>query len=210
MAKAKAATAVAETKSIRKVVRKHVTLTIKGTSPLIQHNWSEKAKIAMREKHQGRKTKKREVRDCQQEGEAASYRTDDGSYGIPLLALKSSIVSAAHRDLGIEKTLVRKALFIPSQDRSGVLKMECDEPTIQEDTVRVGAGSADLRYRPYFYSWSCEVTFEVDAELLTTEDILSLIDRAGFGVGIGEWRPEKGGEFGRFEVDTTKPVKEEE
>jgi len=34
----------------------------------------------------------------------------------------------------------------------------------------------------------------------------TLIDRAGLSVGIGEWRPEKGGEYGRFKIDDTVPV----
>lgn len=206
----KKAESAGEQKKIRRVARKFVRLTIKGTSPLIQHQWNEKAKKAMRDKHAGKKTKTREVRDPKEEGEAAAYRTDLGEYGIPLLALKSSILAAAHKDIGIEKTLVRKALFIPSKDSKGILPMRCEEPTIQEDMVRVGQGSADLRYRPYFYAWSCDVTFEIDSELLTVDDLLALVDRAGFGVGLCEWRPEKGGEFGRFEVDTANPIEIEE
>jgi hypothetical protein len=30
---------------------------------------------------------------------------------------------------------------------------------------------------------------------------LKLIDRAGFGCGINEWRPQTGGEYGRFRID---------
>jgi hypothetical protein len=184
------------------IKRRHITLTIKSKSPLIQHKWSDKAKDMMRDKHQGKKTRSREVRDTKSEGEEASYRTTDGRYGIPLLAVKSSMISAAHKDIGIEKTLVKKALFIPSVDGSAVIPfLEHSEPTIEEDCVRVGQGSADLRYRPYFNEWSARITFEVDAELLTTEDLVTLVNRAGFGVGICEWRPEKGGEYGRFYVD---------
>jgi hypothetical protein len=46
--------------------------------------------------------------------------------------------------------------------------------------------------------------------LLQRDDVLALVDRAGFGVGICEWRPEKGGEFGRFEIDQNVPVTFEE
>lgn len=194
--------------TLRPIKKRVITLTIRGTSPLIQHQWSEKAKEMMRLKHQGKKTKDRDVREPQKEGEQAAYRTTQGKFGIPLTALKSALIGAAHKDLGIEKTLVRKAVFIPCKDDGGILEMDCDEPIIKEDPVRVGQGSADLRYRPYYLRWAVLVTFEIDAELLTTEDLCNLVDRAGFGVGIGEWRPEKGGEYGRFEVDRTRSVGE--
>ena len=45
------------------------------------------------------------------------------------------------------------------------------------------------------------VRLEFDSQSLTKNTILNLIQRAGFGVGLGEMRPEKGGEYGRFEVD---------
>jgi hypothetical protein len=32
------------------------------------------------------------------------------------------------------------------------------------------------------------------------------VDGAGLGVGIGDWRPEKGGDFGTFRVDPTKDI----
>jgi len=155
----------------------------------------------MRRKHAGVKTKTRAVRDPEAEFEAASYRTEDGGYGIPVSAVKKALISAAHKDLGIEKTLVRKALFIICDDANGVIPIDTDEPVMREDCVRVGAGSTDLRYRPEFRQWSADIEVEFDSELLTPEAIVNLVERAGFGVGVGESRPEKGGEWGRFEVD---------
>jgi len=199
----------APTKLLRPIQRKYLTVRIAGTSPLIQHKWSEKATEQMRQKHSGDKTKNRDARDPQAEGEEASYRTVDGKYSIPILAVKSAIISAAHKDLGIEKTLVKKSVFVYGDaTTNGVLPMDCDKPTIQEDHVRVGQGSADLRYRPYFYKWALTFEVELDAELMKTDTFINLLDRAGFGVGIGEWRPEKGGEFGRFEVDSSFKIKE--
>ena len=173
---------------------------IEGTSPLIQHKWSEKALRQMREKQGGRKTKNREVRDPESEAVAATYFTNHGDYGLPVTALKKSIIGAAHKDIGIEKTLVRKAIFIICDDKNDCLPMQCDEPIVREDTVRVGAGSADLRYRPEFRKWAIDFEIEIDADLLQPSDVFNLIDRAGFGVGVGEWRPEKGGDNGRFRV----------
>jgi len=177
-----------------------IRITIEGTSPLIQHQWSEKAKTMMREKGQGKKTRERSARDPEAEARDATYFTADGKPGLPLLSLKSAIIMAAHKDIGIEKTLVRKGLFIKAPDASLILPMKCSKPKVREDCVRVGMGAADLRYRPQFDQWSVDINIEYDADLLQQGDIVNLIDRAGFGVGVGEWRPEKGGEFGRFAV----------
>jgi len=200
--------ALAKAIVLKAIQKRHVTFRIVGTTVLIQHQWSVKAREAIRTKQAGKKTREREVRDPEAEFKEAAYRTAKGEYGIPLTALKGSIIGAAHKDLGIEKTLVKKSLFIRCDDPGGILKMDCDEPTMEEDPVRVGQGSADLRYRPYFHRWGVVVTCEIDAELLTVETLCILVNRAGFGVGIGEWRPEKGGEHGRFEIDTTFKIKE--
>ena len=37
---------------------------------------------------------------------------------------------------------------------------------------------------------------------------MTLVDRAGFGVGIGDWRPQRDGDKGRFELDTEAGIKE--
>jgi hypothetical protein len=201
--------AVGEYKTVRlKTIRKgRYRVTIRSISRAVFHKWSEKAKREMREKQQqGKKTKERELRNPEAEVKAATYYTSGGHVGISAMALKSAIISAAHKDIGFEKTLLRKAFFIICDDLHGVIPIEAPEPVLREDMVRVGAGSADLRYRPEFARWSCEFEFELDEELVQIGDILNLIDRAGFGVGIGEMRPEKGGDFGRFEVDRSVGV----
>jgi hypothetical protein len=195
--------------SLKPIARAKMTFGIRGTSPIIMHQWSEKAKAMMRDKQQaGKKTRERELRKPAEEAMAATYRTENGDVGIPAMAFKSAILTAAHKDIGIEKTLVRKALFLICKDPGLVLAFtECDEPIVREDMVRVGMGAADLRYRPEFRNWKCVVELEIDAELLQDADVLALVGRAGFGVGLCEWRPEKGGEFGRFEIDPDVPVR---
>ena len=187
--------------NIKPIQQKRMTVRIVGTSPLQQHQWDEKAKRMMREKQAGKKSKDREVRDPQAEFEAATYRTAKGKYGFPGMALKRAIIAAAHKDLGIEKTMVRKALFLHIDDPGGIIEMDCKPPRMREDMMRVGMGSVDLRYRPEFEQWAATVDIEFDSELLTDQDVITLIDRAGFGVGIGEGRPEVGRDFGRFKVD---------
>lgn len=223
-----------EVTELKKINRRLLTVRLVGISPLIQHRWSEKAKGMMRAKQQeGKKTKVRDLRDPEAEAIEAGYYCDKEKKvpGVLAVAIKAAIISAAHNDLGMPKTLVRKALFIYPMGREVVIPLEKVSgkgpakrevgteflpvgkdravSTFEEDMVRVGQGSADLRYRPYFYDWAVTTRWEVDADLLKVDDLLTLLDRAGFGVGIHEWRPEKGGEYGRFRIDTKFKITDE-
>ena len=179
-----------------------LTTRIKGISALIEHKWSEKAIKMMEDKHAGVKVKNRDVRDPEQEFKNAAYVCEDGRFGFPSGGLKKCLINAAHKDIGLEKTLLKKSLFIlPDDTVNNLCAFESDEPLMRQDIVKVGMGSTDLRYRPEFRNWSMIVRIEFDSQSLTLNTILSLVQRAGFGVGLGEMRPEKGGEYGRFEVD---------
>ena len=179
-----------------------LTTRIKGISALIEHKWSEKAIKMMEDKHAGVKVKNRDVRIPEQEFKDAAYVCEDGRFGFPSGGLKKCMINAAHKDIGLEKTLLKKSLFIlPDDTVNNLCAFESDEPLMRQDIVKVGMGSTDLRYRPEFRNWSMIVRIEFDSQSLTLNTILSLVQRAGYGVGLGEMRPEKGGEYGRFEVD---------
>lgn len=189
--------------TLKPINTKKVKVTIVGTSILVQHKFSEKALKQIRDAEAGRKTKDREARNPAKDAEEALHKTADGRYGIPAVAIKACIVNSAHKDYGIEKTLVRKSLFIECKDTEGNLPIRCKEPKIREDWVRVGNDGVTLRYRPEFASgWECDIEIIYDSDNLQSKDIVNLLNRAGFGVGLLEFRPEKGGDWGRFEVKT--------
>lgn len=195
---------------LKPIVPKTISFWIRGTSPLIQHAWSEKALHMLRMTAAERKKQPKGARNAEEEALAAMYVTEDGKPGFPMLAFKTALISAAHKDLGIEKTLVRKALFLPSAAYSGnlIAPLVADAPEIREDIVRVGAGQTDMRYRPEFRNWRVNVIVEIDSDLLNEQDVINLVNRAGFSVGVGEWRPERNGEYGRFELDLSEPIRE--
>lgn len=195
----------ADALTITPINMRSVKLWIQGTSPLIQHAWSEKSLRMLRMTAAERRKVPKTSRNPEEEGGAAAYMCGADRYGVPAMAVKSAMVEAAHKDIGVAKTLVRKALRFR---QAGIIPMECSEPVIREDIVRVGQGQTDLRYRPEFAEWRVQVELEYDADTLTLQDVVNLIDRAGFSVGIGEWRPEKDGEFGRFEVDNSRPIED--
>ena len=195
--------------TLKPIVPKKISFWIRGTSPLIQHAWSQKGLEQLRMSATERKKQSKEKRDPEKLANDAMYKLKDGSPAMSMLAVKNSLIGAAHKDLGIEKTLVRKALFLPSDSYEDGLLAPLHyegDVIIREDIVRVGNGSTDLRYRPEFRNWKVNVILQIDTDLLNEQDIVNLVNRAGFSVGVCEWRPEKGGEYGRFEFDVTQGI----
>ncbi len=180
-----------------------IEVPIVGISILVLNKWSEKALAQIRKKHAGEKKKNRDVRDMEAECEAATYRLPDGRVGVPAIAFKSAMVTATDKDLGLPKTVIRKGLFVVADD-DDLVAIETPNVKMREDTVRPSSGGADLRYRPMMEDWRATLHIEYDQDLLTAESIVNLVNRAGFGVGICERRPEKDGTWGRFKVEASE------
>lgn len=171
-----------------------VAFNLIGDSPLIVHAWSEKAKRAMIDKQMKKATKAREARDPEADYEACFYRTESGAYGFPAIGVKAAMISAC-RFADMKMTVSRGAFHIDCE----MLEVIGD-PRPREDMVRVGMGTADIRYRPEFVEWRIPVTLKINASIISPEQVANLLNIAGFGVGIGEWRPERNGQYGRFHV----------
>lgn len=171
-----------------------LTLMLIGDSPLIVHAWSEKAKRQMLDKQMKRAKQAREAKDPEADYEACFYRTETGGYGFPAIGVKSAMVSAC-RFVDMKMTEARGAFHIDAE-----MLPVLGEPRPREDMVRVGMGTADIRYRPEFPIWRIPVTIKYNANAISAEQIANLLNTAGFAIGIGEWRPEKNGSYGRFHV----------
>lgn len=194
---------------ISKIGTETLLVPIVGTSPLVMHRFSEKAKRQMLDAMQGRKSPKM-PKDPQAEYEAAAYRMDDGSFGFPAIAFKAATVSAARFfDKSVTMVSLRQTLFFGGElsKAEGQLMVRIDsEPIMREDVVRVGNGGTDLRYRPQFTDWTTTLEVTYVKSMLTRASVLSLIEAGGLGVGVGEWRPEKKGDFGTFRINDAEEV----
>lgn len=177
-----------------------MTLTLIGDSGLICHAWSEKAKRAMLDKQMKKAKSGREAKDPEADYQSSLYRLGDG-YGFPSVAFKDAAVTACTSTGSITKVAARQAFHVVGE----MVPIE-GEPRMREDMVRVGMGTADIRYRGEFENWRATLTVRFNANVLSAEQILNLFNTAGFGVGIGEWRPEKDGSHGMFHVATGKEM----
>jgi hypothetical protein len=185
-----------------------LTIPIVGTSPLIVHRFSEKSKRTMLENMQGKK-KVKEARNPQTDYDEAFYRLNDGTPGFPVLAFKLATVGAARFYQTLKMTELRQFLFFRGEMSSqcGQQLARIDgEPKMREDVVRLSMASTDLRYRPEFPEWRTELIVTYVSSCLSRDSVLSLVDAGGLGVGVGEWRPEKKGDFGTYQIDPDRKV----
>lgn len=195
--------------AITTIATETLRVPIIGTAPLIVHKVSEKAKRQMLDATQGRKSP-REPKNPELDYDSAFYRLDDGGYGFPVIAFKAATIGGARfYGKSVTMTGLRQCMFFDgelSKVDGQKLARIIGEPHMREDVVRVGMGGTDLRYRPQFDEWATAVDVVYVKSMLTRESVLSLIEAGGLGVGIGEWRPERRGDFGTFMVDPTKDV----
>ena len=173
-----------------------ITLTLVGDSPLITNKWSEKAKQQMLDKQMKKAKTAKEAKDPERDYQESLYEHPDGGYGFPCVAFKAAAVGACRFADGIKMTEARGAFHVVGE----MAKIE-GEPTMREDMVRVGMGTADIRYRGEFKAWKAQLTIAYNASSISPEQIVNLFNLAGFGVGVGEWRPERDGSYGRFHVE---------
>jgi len=174
---------------------KQATIVLRGTTPLIVHRFSEKARKEMLDKQMGVAKQKKAFKNPEQDYLDSLYLLPDGTPGFPAVAFKAAAVSAAN-DAGIQKVLARRAFHI----LGGELLPIRGEHRMREDMVRIAMGTADVRHRAEFLEWEVEVPVAYNANIISLEQLVNLFNIAGFGVGVGEWRPERDGINGTWEV----------
>lgn len=200
--------------NLTRIKREVALITVAGTAPLIVHQWSEKAKRMMLDAQQGKKNPK-VAKDPKQDWLDSMYRFDGAdrsvttplnSHGEPVMAFKAATVKGGARAFGksVKMTELRQSLvFLPDgmgDDGLQLTRLMIDsEPSMREDMVRVGMGTADIRYRAEYRDWSALLRIEYVPSVIDLSSVVALVDAGGTN-GVGEWRPEKSGSFGTYEV----------
>lgn len=222
-----AATKKTEIVEIKPIEMNTVEVTIQGDTPLIMHAWSEKAKRMMLETQQGKaKGKKKDFKnpvddfiqsmywltekpdtdglseeECEQAFDNAIK--NGAKFGFPITAFKQAAISAAYRMGWSKDKMSLRGVFFIETDYGDMVEIQSDTPVMREDMVKIGMGTADIRYRGQFNNWSAtfRLKYNVNGQY-SLENILNIINAGGVVCGVGEWRPEKDGQFGTYHIFT--------
>ena len=182
-------------------------IVVIGDTPLVCHAWSSKAKKEMLDKQMKKAKPGKAAKDPEADYKESLYPMPDGGFGFPVIAFKNAAVTACTSVEGVTKVAARQAFRVGGTlDGAELVKIEGADPEPREDMVRIGMGTADIRYRGQFVHWWTKVRVRFNASVLSAEQIVNLFNTAGFGVGVGEWRMEKDGQFGCFHVATGEEI----
>lgn len=207
------------TVSIPPIKLNTINLKIVGDTPFICHSWSQKSKLELINNHQKKAKSGTEIRRPAVEFADSLYwltekpnfdgLTDEevqeilaevipkSKFGFPTLAFKTAAVDAAYQQNAVnKKTTLRGAIRVLGEfaEIKGI-------PTPREDVAVIGMGTAQLRFRAEFKTWSTELTVQYNMGAVSAEQVINAFNLGGFACGIGDWRPARDGTFGTYHVE---------
>lgn len=127
-------------------------------------------------------------------------------FGFPATAIKKAGINTVFRsEMSKDKVSLQGTFFIDGIGEEQLVEIKSPSiPNIRQDNVKISTTS-DIRYRPQFDVWSVDLSVRYNANgKLSLEDVINMINLGGQLNGIGEWRIEKGGQYGAYHVEAAK------
>lgn len=182
-----------------------VRTEIRGLSPLLQHRFGEQA-----EQEDATRAQLLLKGTPREQAEAVCYRDNDQNCYFPGQAIARLLREAggAHKQRSTRKSvkyIVPAAVIVP-MDRIGILSDDSPPKAVRDfevDSRPVTIPSTKgriMRHRPRWDTWRAAFSLEIDETVLPVDLVHQLLEEGGRRIGIGDYRPEKGGPFGRFEI----------
>jgi len=169
---------------------------VTGRFPLLTHN-----PAGMQQASKSAKTKK--IDTPEDEARKGLYIDGDGNYCLPSIGFRNALLTGLKgKKIGKvgAATVIQPAVF--NADELTVIRdPETWEP-LKDYTVDSRRAMVQrqgiVRNRPRFNQWGCIVTFLIDEDVVSVEQVAEHLNEAGTTTGVGDFRIEKRGQFGSF------------
>lgn len=179
---------------------KTILTEIKGVSPLLINRFTENSELPQRM----RKAGKKDYGTPRFQAEATAYSDPDLKLWVPSMWVKGAIQAiASDYKLPSSRKSVKSvsggSILFPEEklyfNENYFLKdIEVDSRPVVIHRARV------MRHRARLELWSIKFNIEIDDSILDVENVHDILSDAGKRSGIGDYRPQKGGPFGRFQI----------
>jgi hypothetical protein len=175
--------------------------SISGTSAMLMHRWAEASEVeeTTRAIHIKRG-------DPREEATKVAYQRTDGTLFIPGSSVARMLREAggSHKQRGSRKSLkfvVPAAVLVLDEEISLIDDDGNPLRTFEVDSRPVVIPSTKgriMRHRPRLNSWGADINIDIDLSMIESDTVHQLLEESGKRLGLGDYRPERGGPFGRF------------
>lgn len=187
-------------------------VTIAGTAPIIQHSAASidpllpinVEKSAITGKVGSNRTAVDDERLRQLETIGSFWLDEDDKPTIPPAAIRAMIETSARKvrqgPQVREGLIVVATAFVYDVGAYGTTLEELattTQFTVPVVIKRIRHMRTRARFNP---PWSCNFIVDGDDELVSRDQLERWLDIGGRRIGLGDWRPEKSGQYGRFTV----------
>lgn len=178
---------------------------IAGVTPFLMHRFSDSSTEDL--KAQTRRVNIKKV-DPREEAEQCAYRNEEGFLYFPgeMPARMLREAGASHKQRGSRRSLkyIISAVVLITEmqiilrDANGkpLTKFEVDSRPVVIPSTK----GRILRHRPRLDVWNAEFPIEIDDDEIDPSTIYDLLVEGGKKHGLGDYRPNSGGMFGKFQV----------
>jgi hypothetical protein len=187
---------------VNKIGLKEIKLNLLGTSPLIMNRFAQKAwqELLLPGRRENRAGLEQSLKhDPHAEYRGALYRNRDPKtptlFHIPNGMVHGALSSAALDLPGATKAKIERLTQVLDVNINLYGTPELYMAMVRNSDIN---RTPDVRTRPIFPEWACTVNISYVRDSLTEQAVFNLLGAAGLIVGLGDWRPQKGGPFGRF------------
>jgi len=172
---------------------KTIKVELTGVTPLLMN--SPKSMI---ENKSDLSTKTKDY-DLKEEAEKLAYRTDKGELYIPAEAIKGALINASSfkkiKKYAAKSIIAGGVFIMGSQLGLGTKKYTLDVRTVVIQRARI------VKARPMVEKWKVSFDLQYNDAMIGDADIIkSILVEAGQRIGLLDFRPQKSGSFGMFEV----------
>ena len=180
-----------------------VEISIEGVTPLLM----EKMDPRVAEIYDKKKSKQVYEEDNRSEEEKVLdkiHYTPDGNIGFPSSGFLQGMLDVAPRINGAKnapyKTEIKQAVGFLDDVVPIDFKKQDIHTTVGKTSGRTAAPR--LIIRPQFYGWKCKLRISYNSEIISLEQLINLINWAGFHCGLGGFRRNRSGTFGQYKVSS--------
>lgn len=178
---------------------------ITGVTPYMQHRMDD-AKLENWEKNRKFIIERDDIsKEDFVRAEFHAYKDEEkGKYFIPADHIMGAMVGAGslHKGkMGNAKRSMKNIVCGMFQVMPEKLYLENGFLIDKRSAVNHHTKDRVITIRPKWNDWKAEFEIWVDNDTITDETVKSIVTDAGNYLGIGSFRPQKGGRFGRYRVD---------